>query len=525
METKLNTGDSRVEVRWVQPLKNDSSSEQIVKPKAIRVAAYCRVSTELEQQTDSFELQESHYTRLICSTPGWRIAGIYADQGITGTQRSQRTGFQRMIRHCKEGKIDRILCKSISRFARNTMDLLDSVRTLKEQNISIIFEKEAIDTLSVQSEFVLSTLAAIAQDESRNISENMIWAFKKRFQSGIPVFRKILGYTIEKSGDDNKIKINKKEAIIVREIYDLALSGVGYTAIARIMMEKGYTTVANRNDWTVDIVKGILTNERYTGDVLCQKSYTVDYLTHKVKRNDGNVQQYLIENHHPAIISHEMFDKLKAQRDRNKRDKGAVNNVYPLSGRVICGECGSNYHRYSLQNDANWRCARGIISHKLCSAKWIRETKLEHNMRKAFGMKYDLTDKNIFNKLRLEIKKVQDNDNVERSRVVLKRKLMVALDNELHASAENLETTIAERSKLEEKLKEQEEFWSALEEDRELRKKTLVWLDKLPRGEGRLTILLEQLNIEYMRAWVMSIKILSPISIIIKWLDDTETRV
>ncbi len=174
------------------------------------------------------------------NTPAWRLAGIYADQGISGTQMIHRTGFQRMMRHCNEGKIDRIICKSISRFARNTMDLLDSVRELKELGISVIFEKEGIDTMAVQSEFILSTIAAIAQEESRSISENMTWAFKKRFQQGVPMFKKILGYDVSGRGKDRKISINEAASGVVKEVYDEFLKGKGYTEIARLMMSKGY---------------------------------------------------------------------------------------------------------------------------------------------------------------------------------------------------------------------------------------------------------------------------------------------
>jgi DNA invertase Pin-like site-specific DNA recombinase len=221
MQQKYYRDKEKVEVLWNQDAIQKQTFEENIMQRNLRVAAYCRVSTNLDKQIDSFELQEKHYTRLIEQTPGWRLTGIYADEGITGTQRNKRIGFQRLIRHCEEGKIDRILCKSISRFARNTMDLLETVRRLKELNISVIFEKEGIDTLSVQSEFLLSTIAAIAQEESRSISENMTWAFKKRFQSGVPIFHRILGYDVEGKGDNMKIKVNKQGRLvqICRKLY------------------------------------------------------------------------------------------------------------------------------------------------------------------------------------------------------------------------------------------------------------------------------------------------------------------
>lgn len=319
MQQTNNDGTRTVEVRWNKNSAQNKSDTQQNLSKHERVAAYCRVSTYLDDQVDSFELQRQYYLNLIQNTQEWDLVEIYADRGITGTQRNTRPGFQRMIQHCEEGKIDRILCKSISRFARNTIDMLNTIRYLKDRNIRVIFEKEAIDTLSIQSEFILSTIAAIAQDESRSISENMLWSFKKRFESGVPVFKRILGYDIEKNENEAIIRINESEADIVREIYSLALVGKGYTQIARIMEAKGYYTANGRLNWTVDLVRGILTNERYTGDVLCQKSYTLDYLTHRHKRNNGKMPQYLIENYHIGIISKELFQEVQTLINNRKR--------------------------------------------------------------------------------------------------------------------------------------------------------------------------------------------------------------
>ena len=311
----------KVEIRWAQASGGKQAGSECTTSRHEHVAAYCRVSTDLDDQTASFQLQKKFYVNLIRSTPNWDFAGIYADEGITGTQRGLRPGFQRMIRRCEKGKIDRILCKSISRFARNTIDMLNVVRELKSKNIRVVFEKEGIDTLSLQSEFILSTIAAIAQDESRNISENMRWAFKKKFENGVPVFRRILGYEIERGKDGIVISVNEGEANIVREIYSLALSGNGYSQIARAMTEKGYRTVKGNARWTTDSVRGILKNERYTGDVLCQKTYTPDYLTHRCKRNNGQRPQYLIENHHAGIVSRKTFQTVQSLMQNNRKKR------------------------------------------------------------------------------------------------------------------------------------------------------------------------------------------------------------
>ena len=301
----------KVEIRWAEKTATLQDDGKTLYPKLEKVAAYCRVSTELDEQENSFELQKAFYRKLIRNMPDWDFAGIYADRGITGTQCKIRPGFQRMIRRCKEGKIDRILCKSISRFARNTLDTIGTVRELKAMNIRVVFEKEGIDTLSGQSEFILSTIAAIAQDESRNISENMLWSFQKKFESGVPVFQKILGYDVEKTDQGPKVIINETEAETVQIIYSLRLSGKGYTEIARMMAEEGRLTVKGNTQWTRDMIKSILTNERYTGNVLCQKFYTLDYLSHQCKRNHGERPQYFIENHHAGIITEDIFQAVQ----------------------------------------------------------------------------------------------------------------------------------------------------------------------------------------------------------------------
>lgn len=524
MNAKSITDKGEVEVLWEKPERKNNKKLKKVKP--IRVAAYCRVSTELDVQTESFELQERHYTRLITNTPGWRLAGIYVDHGISGTQSNKRMGFQRMIRHCEEGKIDRIICKSISRFARNAMDLLDTVRRLKELAISVVFEKEGIDTLSVQSEFILSTIAAIAQDESRSISENMAWSFKKRFKRGIPVFVRILGYNVKGKGSKKKITINKKEAAIVKEIYRLALEGMGYTAIARIMMQKGYKTMAGKCEWTGDSVKGILKNERYTGNCLCQKTYTADYLTHKCKRNNGERKQYWVENHHPAIISQETYDEVQKLLSRYKRPvKRTKRKTYPLTKRLKCGECGANYNRYNSECYVRWRCSKSIKNRDFCNTDSIREEDIKKAILKAFERRYDFVDKYIIHRIKLDIKRLQDNDNIERTRVILKRQLSKALDEEMHASKKQREEAKEKRIMIEQNLKDKEKVWNLLEKDREFRRKSIEWIDKLPRGDKRMKIFFEQFNIEYMRAWVIDVTVLSPFLFKIKWFDDKETTV
>jgi len=525
VKPESNVTKSQVEIRWKPPIEEISASQLPKQPHIVRVAAYCRVSTDLDTQLDSFEIQKRHFMSLVHNTPNWQLVGIYTDQGITGTQRSKRIGFQRLLRHCEEGKIEKILCKSISRFSRNTTDLLEVINSLKERNISVIFEEEGIDTLSLQSEFVLSAIGAIAQEESRSISENNMWANTNRFQQGIPVFKRILGYNIEKNANEKIITINEEEAIIVREIFDLALQGMGYLAISRLMIEKGNKTAKGKNEWGGGTVTGILKNERYTGDVLCQKTYTTDYLTHVEKRNYGERQQYLIENHHPGIISHEIFEKVQSVLPSKRKVIRKRINKNPFSGRVICGECGATYYLVYLSLNSRWRCSRSIKSSELCSSISIFEKQLEGVMKKAFELRYDISNKYILHKIKMDMLRLHENDDFESRRINLNNKLTAALKMENRTSGEEHDIIKLKRLELEERVQDIEQYWCFIEEDRSYRIKVLEWFDKLPKNEKMLDVFLQQLNFEYIRAWVISITVGPLGSYDIRWSDDTRTNV
>ena len=312
---------NRVEVRWNQPEEIMTEKKGADERKVLRVAIYCRISkrSDEEMEMDSLELQQHHFMKLIKDTPGQELGGVYSDNGISGTNRKRRTGFERMIRHCEEGRIDRILCKNVSRFGRNTAEVLDVVYRLKEKNIGILFEKEHIDTLTMEGDFILSTMAAIAQNESRERSENKIGSDQKRFQQGKIKFVRILGYDIERINGERKITINEKEACIVREIFEMRAKGFTMAEITRTMTEKGYKKKKGDDRWNRSSVKWILKNDRYTGEILSRKTYCPDYLTHKQRINKGEKQQYLIENHHPAIISHELFQQVQKTLELNAK--------------------------------------------------------------------------------------------------------------------------------------------------------------------------------------------------------------
>lgn len=286
-----------------------------------RVAAYCRVSTDQEAQSSSYELQVQHYTEYIGAHENWVLAGIYADEGITGTQMKHREHFLQMIEDCKDGKIDMVITKSISRFARNTVDCLTTIRTLKalKNPVEIYFEKERLYSLDEKTDMVLSLMASIAQEESRSISANIRWAIKNRMKSGtqkIPTSG-LLGYDTD---EDGNMVIIAQEAEVVRTIYKSFVQGVHPSLIAIRLNGLGLKTVYG-NDWTGNSVRGILRNEKYCGDVLMQKTITVDYLSHISKPNEGEAEQYYIADHHDAIVSRELWNKAQELLDKQSWQK------------------------------------------------------------------------------------------------------------------------------------------------------------------------------------------------------------
>ena len=334
-----------------------------------RVAAYCRVSTDQEEQLSSYEAQVNYYTAYIENHPDYECAGIYADEGISGTNTKKREQFNRMIDDCKAGRIDMIITKSISRFARNTLDCLNYVRQLKDLGIGVTFEKENIFTLDSKGEVLLSILSSLAQDESRSISENSTWGIRRRFEQGkLHVnHTKFLGYDKDKNGN---LVVNEKQAKIVRRIYKEFLNGKGANRIARDLALSGVPNWNGKAKWYEGSIRKMLTNEKYKGDALLQKTYTVDFLSKKRADNNGEVPQYYVEDSHPAIIDKEMWGavQLEMERRRNfalqygiqKLEYATTDN--PFAGRVICGSCGQIFGRKVWNsNDERfrriiWRC-------------------------------------------------------------------------------------------------------------------------------------------------------------------------
>ena len=302
------------------PQDSENATNQPVRHK--RVAAYARVSTDQEEQEGSFYSQISFYTEYINSHPDWQFAGIYADKGLSGTSYKHRPEFNRMITDAKSGKIDLILVKSISRFARNTVDSLAITRDLKVNGIEVFFEKENLSSFDTQAELVFTIMASLAQEESRAISENVRWGKQRSMEAGNVSFayKNFLGY---KKGKDGNPEIVEKEAKIVRKIYQLYLDGENYRSIAAILTREGIPTPSRRAIWVPSTVKSILTNEKYKGDAKLGKTYVEDFLTHKVKVNRGERKQYYIKDSHDAVIPPVIFDKVQEEIKRRKSLSGS----------------------------------------------------------------------------------------------------------------------------------------------------------------------------------------------------------
>lgn len=342
--------------------------------RQLRVAAYCRVSTDNEEQLTSYEAQQIYYTDKIMTNKNWTMAGIFADEGITGTSAQKRPEFLKMIRQCRQKKIDIILTKSISRFARNTVDSLKYIRALKELGIAVIFEKEGINTLETDSEILLTMLSAFAQAESENISANVIWGIRQAMREGkVRIqYKKLYGF---KRGEDGRPEIVPEQAVVVRSIYDQYLAGASYSMIKKRLEAEHILNVSGKPEWSLSVIRSILTNEKYYGDVLLQKTFTKDCISKKIVRNTGQLPMYLVTNNHQGIIDRQTFDAVQVEMARRGACKSpsrknaptglsTYKSRYALSERLVCGECGTLYRRCTWSKRGKkkvvWRCVNRL---------------------------------------------------------------------------------------------------------------------------------------------------------------------
>lgn len=523
----------------------------------VRVACYIRVSTDHPEQEDSYEAQERYFSKLLLSRPDWDSAGVYADYGISGTKTDNRTGLNRLLRHCEQGRIDRVICKSISRLSRNTADTVEMIRKLKLLGVACYFEKEDLDTGDMQSEFILTTLAALAQEESRTISENMHWSMEKRSPRGDVPNMRCYGYELSdefettKTGyKRRKVVIVPDEAEVVKKIFMLYVGGRGITEITRILNGEKIPAPDSKCGWMNERIRYILKNERYCGDVLTHKTYTEDFLTHKNKRNKGEIPQYYIKNHHPAIISRELFQK--AQKRQKGNVEASKRRDYRYSRRLVCGHCGKHYAAIRERTMIFWKCSSAMLNNgmRICNAEKISECTLDLMLINAVDARFP--DKS---ELLVKLESTQDLDFMERDRSIMKKQILIAelelddtaavyeeLQNKMEvlqmrqeifgektdltvylSQCDALKKTIAalekEKSVLESELENKETYWVLLENDYAIRGELIEFMKTASETELRKRLPL------FVKALVLSITVHDSEHFTIHWFDETDTEI
>ena len=354
-----------------------------------RVAAYARVSTDSDEQATSYEAQVDFYTKKIQGNPEWEFAGMYADEGVSGTSTKGRDGFKKMVRDALAGKIDLILTKSVSRFARNTVDAISTIRALKARNVEVYFEKENIYTLDSKGELLITIMGSLAQEESRSLSQNVTWGKRKRFADGrfsMP-YAHFLGY---RKGPDGMPEVVPEEAETVREIYARFLAGETPGGIAKALTAKGVKSPGGKDGWTTTNVRSIIANEKYKGDALLQKTFTVDFLGHKRKQNEGEVQQYYVTGCHEAIVDPDEWELAQAEMARRDALGLSYRGGTPFSGRIVCADCGSFFgpklwHSTDPYARTVWQCNHKFSNGKRCKTPHLYEDDVKSAFVEAYN--------------------------------------------------------------------------------------------------------------------------------------------
>ena len=393
----------------------DESSREIRK---LRVAAYCRVSTELEQQQSSYDIQIEYYTRHIMQNPNWIFAGVFADDGRSATNTFRRDDFNQLMDQCLKGKVDMVITKSISRFARNTVDCISWVRKLKEKNVAVYFEKENLNTLDDSTEMILTILSSQAQEESRAISTNVKWGYARKFEKGESTRQRSYGFRKAPTGE---MCIVEEEAAVIRNMARWFLDGDSLERIKHRLEEAGIETTTGKKTWSTGTIYNILINEKIMGDVLLQKTFTADYLTKRRVKNSGQQKQYYVKNHHEAIIPKTVYYKIqeeiarrsslkKAGTRKGKTAQGVYSSKYALTGIMVCNECGAHYRRTTWAKNGKkvivWRCINRLEhGTKQCheSPTLKEEVIQEAIMGKLHGLSIDQEEENFLNGVKEDI--------------------------------------------------------------------------------------------------------------------------
>ena len=402
----------------VIPATWNPADESVREIRKLRVAAYCRVSTELEQQQSSYDIQIEYYTRHIMQNPNWIFAGVFADDGRSATNTFRRDDFNQLMNQCMKGKVDMVITKSISRFARNTVDCISWVRKLKEKNVAVYFEKENLNTLDDSTEMILTILSSQAQEESRAISTNVKWGYARKFEKGESTRQRSYGFRKAPTGE---MCIVEEEAAVIRNMARWFLDGDSLERIKHRLEDAGIETTTGKRTWSTGTIYNILTNEKIMGDVLLQKTFTADYLTKRRVKNSGQQKQYYVKNHHEAIIPKAVYYKIqeeiarrsslkKAGTRKGKTAQGVYSSKYALTGIMVCNECGAHYRRTTWAKNGKkvivWRCINRLEhGTKRCheSPTLKEEVIQEAIMGKLHSLSIDQEEENFLNGVKEDI--------------------------------------------------------------------------------------------------------------------------
>ncbi len=458
--------------------------------KKRRVAGYARVSTGNEDQQNSYEAQVDYYTNYIKSRADWEFVSVYTDDGVSGTSTAKRKGFQQMIADALAGRIDLIVTKSVSRFARNTVDSLSNIRALKEHGTEVFFEKENIWTFDSKGELLISIMSSLSQEESRSISLNVTWGHRKRMADGkvaVP-YGRFLGYD---KGETGTLEVNEEQAVIVRRIYSMFLQGMTPYGIAKALTAEGIKSPGGKDVWGGTTVRHILMNEKYRGDALLQKTYTTDYLTKKKKVNEGEIPQYYVENNHTAIIDPAVHEQV--QREIERRN-GAYSGVRIFSGKIRCAECGSWFgskvwHSNDKYRRVIWQCNHKFDG-KRCATPHLSEDQIKTafltavnevlNGRKKAIAAFEAAKSTAFDTTALEIEAASLETEMqvisEKMQALIRENATIALDQEeyqkkFQAMSDRFDQAKAKKTETEKQIADKKARLGAVEEYMRLLKK------------------------------------------------------
>ena len=439
-------------VEIIKPVNRfvNEETKEVIRKK--RVCAYARVSTDDEDQVNSYRVQVDEYTKRIQENPSWEFIGVYADLGLSGTTMKKRPEFMKMIGSVRKGEIDLILVKSISRFARNVVDIVSLVHEFRTLGCVIFFEKENMYSDDPKADFTLSVLSSMAQEESRSISTNVKWSLEKKFKNGNIHRTKVYGYDFGIGADD--LVINEEQAEVVRMIFSLFVQGYNGNDIKKILDDRKISS-RDGSVWRYSSIRNILANEKYCGDAMCQKTITEDYLTHKAVKNDNRATKYLVRDHHPAIISRDVFEVAKSLLEKGQSKEKNIVTKYPLTNLVYCGECHRNMHRHHVNSGRPSSkvildCRHNPIQESTCSGLTINADLVINTIKHAIN---DLISrKEIVGRLIFEISKSLDNEKLNDELLALNEKLSKVISSKSLADEVDIPSILADERSIKERI-------------------------------------------------------------------------